>query len=438
MTKIRAGRSTRLYVLGAIVGVLASGAMVAPAAAEFTSGLEAYRKGEVDLALDLWRRYAVAGDVQSMKALGDYYAGKTIENSDGEKVGPEKTNKPNYVQALKWYTLAGHHDFAATFGTPDVYQRNAQIEALRALPDVRAEMTDADVVKAERLVSDALEGGSPRDIYAVADMYRRGAGLKKDNNRAYELFLVASRRGDRAATLELDVMREKALVDSKQIKAAEARAAVWQPPLPEEHTGQTAQMAELKRLQEELQAQKLQSALEAVSDIDVAVLQHSLRSLGFYFGGVDNKMGPQTREAIRRFQYSQVEDATDMTAAEKQNVKIGVLSATDTVSLISQAARRAGNDIAQYTYGVMHLRGIGVAKDGAQAVYWLTKAADQNVAEAHYALGVIYRDGSTSLNAVTPDKAKAAYHFATSAALGYGPAQRAVQLLKFEDPASVE
>ena len=426
----------RVAALAALA--MAAGAAATPAAAEYEMGLEAYRKGQSDVAIDLWRRYALAGDVRSMKALGDFYASAQIENSLGQEIGPEQIEKADYVRALKWYTLAAHHDFEEEFRTPSAYDRNAQIESQQRLPEIREQMTNADVAKAEKLVAATYERGSARQIFLAAEMFRRGSGLKKNNVRAYELYLVASERGASEATAELENMREKGLISGKEIEMAQSSAATWQPPLPEEHVGDTQQMAELKRLKEELQALRLQDAYEAVSDIDVSVLQHSLRALGFYFGSIDNKMGDQTREAIRRFQYSLVSGDMQMTAQQKRNVEVGVLSAKDTVTLISRAAARADNSIAQYTFGIMHLRGIGVGQDGTVATKWLKKAAAQNVAEAHYALGVIYRDGSTGLNAVTPNKSQAALHFAKAASLGYRPAQRALELLEFESPRSVD
>ncbi len=422
------------------VSALAVGAAIcaaAPASAEYDLGLEAFKRGEQELALDLWERYAVAGDVRSMKALGDFFSGQTILNSDGVEIEAEKKTRADYVQALKWYLLAANHDFNEEFKTPTVYERNAQIEADDRLPLIRAKMTDAEVKRAEKLVTDTFQRGRPRDIFLVAQMFQRGAGVAKNNIRAYELYTVASRRGVDDATRALQEMRAGGLIDDRQIKIAEDAALVWQPPLPEEHTGDTLQMSELKRLKAELQAIRLQGALEAVSDIDVSVLQHSLRALGYYFGGIDNKMGPQTREAIRRFQYAQVRDDRQMTAEEKRNVEIGVLSATDTVNLISQAARRADNEIAQYTYGIMHLQGIGVEQDGGLAVDWLKRAAARNVAEAHYALGVVYRDGTSGLNAVARSKADAALHFAKAGQLGYAPARKALELLEFESPRGV-
>ena len=85
-------------------------------------------------------------------------------------------------------------------------------------------------------------------------------------------------------------------------------------------------------------------------------------------------------------------------------------------------------------YGVMNARGVGVVQDGAEAVSWLKKAASADLALAHYALGVIYRDGTTGLNEVEPNKVEAAKHFAKAYALGYAPAGDALKLLEFSPP----
>ena len=149
-------------------------------------------------------------------------------------------------------------------------------------------------------------------------------------------------------------------------------------------------------------------------------------------------MGPQTRKAIRKFQYSQVRDRDDWTAERKKNAETGVLSARDTVALFRRAAVEAEHDMSQYVYGIMHVRGIGVQQDGDEAVRWFKAAASQNLALSHYALCKVYRDGTTGLNPVTPDKAMAALHCAKAESLGFAPAGRALELLEFEVPTKVE
>jgi TPR repeat protein len=296
-------------------------------------------------------------------------------------------------------------------------------------------MSDADVNKAETQVSETFQRGSPYDLYRLGDMYQRGAGVSKNNCKALMMYTLAKQRGVGEASIAAEEIEK--LMSKMEIKSAVEQSATWQPPLPVELVGQTPQMAENERLKIELEEIKLEDALEAVSDIDVELLQRALRALGFYYGPIDNSMGSDTREAIRRFQYSRVSSDTEMSDADKEAVRTGVLSARQTVQLIGAAAA-ANHPMSQYVYGIMYVRGIGVNQNGQEAVTWLTKAANSDLAIAHYALGVIYRDGTTGLNEVTPSKALAAQHFARAYALGYAPANQALRALEFEKPRSVE
>ncbi len=408
-------------------------ACAGPASASYEAGLKAYQNGQFDQAIDIWKRFAVAGDVRSKNILGDVYSGKILEGSPKAAV-PLEAIPVNNIEALKWYTLAAYHDFTA-YQRPTAEEVNARILAEHRLPDIRARMSTADVAKAEKLVSDTFERGSPYDLYRLGDMYQRGAGVAKNNTKALTMFALAKARGVGEASLAYEQLEK--LMTKQEIKLAEEASATWQPPLPEEHTGQTTQQKELERLRKELEELKLEDALEAVSDIDVELIQRALRSLGLYYGAIDNAMGPATREAIRRFQYSQVSSDQEMSEEDKEAVRTGVLSARQTVALFREASK-ADHPMSQYVYGIMHVRGIGVEQNGQEAVNWLTKSSKADLAIAHYALGVIYRDGTTGLNEVTPNKAYAARHFARAFALGYKPAGDALRLLEFEAPRNVE
>ena len=48
---------------------------------------------------------------------------------------------------------------------------------------------------------------------------------------------------------------------------------------------------------------------------------------------------------------------------------------------------------AQYSLAKCYLHGIGVNTDYSNAVYWLTKAANQGYIDAEFQLGECYRDG---------------------------------------------
>jgi len=420
------GKARRLIGGLAAASVLAFAA-ASPAYATYEAGLEAYKNGQYAQALDLWRRFAVAGDIRSKKILGDVYSGKPLEVARGAPAPLEEIPVDN-VQSLVWYTLAAYHDFSA-YQLPTAEEVNAQILAEARLTDIRFRMSSSDVDKAEDIIARTFEAGSPYDIYRLGEMYQKGAGVQKNNAKALEMYALAKERGVGEASAAYEFLEP--LMNKKEIKTALDKAADWQPPLPPEHTGKTRQQEELERLKKELEEIKMADALEAVSDIDVELIQRALNALGYRAGTVDNKLGPSTREAIRRFQYAQVARDFGMSESDKQSVVTGVLTPRQTVDLFGEAAK-ADHPMSQYVYGIMYVRGIGVEQDGAQAVNWLNKAADQNLAIAHYALGVVYRDGTTGLNEVSPDERKSAFHLARAAALGYKPANDALRRLSFE------
>ncbi|MEM9706994.1 MAG: peptidoglycan-binding protein [Pseudomonadota bacterium] len=420
-------RALRRAVATAVVA--ASLGIAAPASADYTIGLNAYKQGQYDQAIDIWRRATVGGDVQSMKILGDVFSGKVLEAKGVSAVPIEEIQVDN-VEALMWYTLAAYHDFGQ-FHRPTTSEVNSRILAQQRLAAIRFRMSNSDVRKAEKLIANRFERGSAFDIYRLGRLYQEGSGVSKNNVRALTLYMIAKDRGVGEASAAFEDL--ESLMTKKEIELSLAAATDWQPPLPIEHRGPTKEQQKLAEMRSELEQIRRETALQAVADLDVELIQRALRSLGFYFGGIDNKTGPQTRAAIRRFQFSQVKADRKMTEAEKDAVRTGVLSAEQTVDLFREAAKN-DHPMSQYVYGIMFAQGIGVESNGAEALKWLSEAAEQDLAISHYALGVLYRDGTTGLNEVTPDRPKAAIHFSRAFALGYRPAGDALRRLEWEDP----
>ncbi|MCA8894561.1 MAG: hypothetical protein KDA48_04830, partial [Amphiplicatus sp.] len=145
----------RRALAGAVAATALSLAFAGSASANFEAGLSAYERGEYEQAIDIWKRFAVAGDVRSKKILGDVYSGKILEDSRKSAVPLETGVGIDNVEALKWYTLAAYHDFSA-YTPPTADEVNARILAEERLPDIRFRMSTSDVSKAERLVSDTF------------------------------------------------------------------------------------------------------------------------------------------------------------------------------------------------------------------------------------------------------------------------------------------
>ncbi|MGH8566565.1 MAG: tetratricopeptide repeat protein [Gammaproteobacteria bacterium] len=61
--------------------------------------------------------------------------------------------------------------------------------------------------------------------------------------------------------------------------------------------------------------------------------------------------------------------------------------------MLRPLAETAHHPYAQYYLGIMYLNGQGVAPDLKEAARWLTRAAEQGVAQAQYRLGQLYAKG---------------------------------------------
>ncbi|MEL7030229.1 MAG: peptidoglycan-binding protein, partial [Pseudomonadota bacterium] len=328
------------------------------------------------------------------------------------------------VQAMKWYTLAAYHEFGE-YVTPTAQEVNAKILAEGRLSDVKFNLTSREVKKAEGLIEDAYESGSPHEIFQLARLYQYGHGVAKDNVKAAQFYQIAAMNGVKSAGPAYD--KVKNLLDEKESKQTKAKVVAWQPPLPELHQGDTAQMKKLKALIDELEAEQLNTARERLFDVrdDMQLIQRALKVTGFDPGPIDGKPGPQTRNAINDFQrVNKFPISPDLQDAEL-------------VKLFEKAANN-GDSYSEYAYGVMFLEGIGVKQHGKNAEKWLKAAKDKDLTEAYYALGVLYRDGldtppegdkKTNI-AKSTDKARS--NFAQAAYRNYAPARSALDELNAE------
>ena len=85
-----------------------------------------------------------------------------------------------------------------------------------------------------------------------------------------------------------------------------------------------------------------------------------------------------------------------------------------------RAGADKGDAKAQYELGRAFFSGtLGVAKDEAEAVKWFRKAAEQNVADAQFSLGVCYANGQ----GVTEDDAESVKWFRKAAEQNFADAQ---------------
>ena len=399
-----------------------------------TLGAQAFFDRKADEAETIWTQYALAGDVRVMKNLGDYFSDAALEElglTDAPSTlipGLKADNAQAmawYARVIAWYVERDRHD---VFYSDDRLLR----QSLRAFTVLRANSSSADVSLALAQTENMLERGDVSGLYSLGLAYLVGMPFDYDLRKGMVYLKLAADRNLDSALRDFEA--RTGLLSRQDAIEIEDRTAHWRPPLPGAYAGTAQQQTELERLRLELEQVQKERALALVDDIDIDIIKRLLRSLGHYDGPIDNETGPALREGVRRFQQSLASD--NLTEEEKEAMRTGVLTPTQTVELVKRSAA-TGYPMGAYVFGIMYYRGIGVAPDGALALKWLTVAADADLALGHYALGFVYRDGADGTNPVAPDKNKAAHHFKRAAALGYVPAERALAELT-EAPTLVE
>ena len=416
---------------------LAGGLITAgPAAADFDDALKAYSLNKYEDAVDLWQRYAVAGDIKSKQILGDVYSGKELE-SDKPLTLPAKTGviPQDDVEGLAWYILAAHHDFGSYNQDPTYREINAKYKAQERIPVLTARMSTLDVKKAQKRVVTILSAESEFDLYRLGMLYQSGSGLPKNNIEALKFYELAKGRNRNSNAQASDAAKYLiSQMSKKDIEKAQDLAANWEPPLPEALQDKTPRQIELEEELDKLRSIQLAQSLANIEEEfskNEDLLQSALAALGFYQGNIDGSVGPETRIAIKNFQYSLVKDNKKMTDEEKRDLQTGSLTSEQKVTLIQKAAKRE-HPQSQYVYGLMFAEGIGVPVNGENSIKWLKASAGYGYALAHYALGVHYRDGIAGEDPVSPSVSDATFHFGQALALGHQPARKALLTLNYD------
>ncbi|NHK28922.1 hypothetical protein FF098_013450 [Parvularcula flava] len=429
-------RGIAAAAIGIAAGLLPAGA----AFADYDDALNAYASQKFENAVDLWVRYAVAGDVKSKQALGDVYAGKGLEAGPeytGVLTSPSDTGviPQDDVEALAWYILAANHDFDSYNQSPTYRDVNAKFVAQEQIPILKKRMSDNDVYQSQLRVVEILSAESEFDLYRLGMMFQTGAGLPKDNIEALKYFELAKGRNRNSNAPASEAAKYLiTLMNPRDVDTAQDLAANWEPPLPEALKNKTPRQEALEMELARLRSIQLAEAIDNIEEEfsnNEDLLQSSLAALGFYQGSIDGKVGPETRTSVRNFQYSLYQKNREMTEEEKRNKMTGTLSPEQKVQLVQLAADRE-HPQSQYVYGIMYTRGIGVAKNGEKAVYWLKKSANYGYSLAHYALGVAFRDGIYGEDPVEPDVSEATFHFGQAYALGHQQAQEDLIKLRYE------
>lgn len=176
-------RSDLVMLAGAAFALMA-GAL--PAHADTKAGVDAWSRGEYELAVKEWRQPALAGDADAQFNLGQAY-----------KLG--RGVKTDLDVALDWYRKAaaqGHVQAADSCG----HLLHYQTKISEALPFLTA----------------SSDRGEPRAQYLLATELFNGINIGKDWVRAYALMTRASSAGMASASRSLAQMDQYIPIEERQ------------------------------------------------------------------------------------------------------------------------------------------------------------------------------------------------------------------------------
>lgn len=419
----------RTLICGVSAAAISALATAPAAYADHTKGVQAYKSGQIDTARDTWLRYARAGDVRSMKILGDLYS---LDKLPEVPIAPIPRGADgidtDLTEALAWYTLAAYYEPEIEMGPEE---RSTQIIAEERVAELRETMTEKEVNKAQKRIHYLLaSSGSGYHMLVLAKLYQRGLGMPKDDKEALLFFRLAADREIPTAAAYADSLAGRVRMAGKQKEQFEEKYINWQPPLPSDYRDDTPYLKKLERENKEAEARELREALERTDRIPTLLIQEALNALGYRAGAEDGNFGPSTRAAVRRWETDKVKKVKSLSAEEKLARVDGLLAPAEKVDLIKAAAGR-GHPKSQYTLGLLYAEGIGVEADGDKAVKELKKASE-HLAIANYALGMIYIRGTTGVEPIQPDSAEARYYLSQAYARGYTPALEPLRQIEFE------
>lgn len=168
------------------LAALALSIPAAPAAADVKTGVDAWSRGEYEVAVKQWRDPALKGDADAQFNMGQAY-----------KMG--RGVKPDLNVALDWYKKAadqGHLQAADSYGHLLHYQG----KVAESLPYLKT----------------SSDRGDPRAQYLLATELFNGVNIEKDWVRAYALMTRASSAGMAPASRSLSQMDQYIPLEQRQ------------------------------------------------------------------------------------------------------------------------------------------------------------------------------------------------------------------------------
>lgn len=152
------------------------------------------------------------------------------------------------------------------------------------------------------------EAGDADAQYILGRMFSRGLGVVQDFAEAYKWYSLAAARGQRLAPSARAAVAAK--LTPAQLAAAQQLARAWQPlgrlpaPAAAPPPAATPPPATPPAVTADTKAATgpVDESSDESSETTIALIQLSLKQLGFAIDHIDGKLGPATRAAIRAFQ----------------------------------------------------------------------------------------------------------------------------------------
>lgn len=172
---------------------------VAPVHAGFKDGVEAYKKGDYEVAFKEFQTLAKEGNVRAQNTLAYMYEkGRGVEQ--------------DLLAAVRWYRRAADQgDPLAQYNLAIMYYNG------KGVPKNYTESAD--------LFRKAAEGGYSKALFNLGEMCRQGQGVLRDHTQAFVWYTLAAAYGDPVAADARDKIAQK--LRPEQISGAEAKAQAW-------------------------------------------------------------------------------------------------------------------------------------------------------------------------------------------------------------------
>ena len=201
LKKTRSGKTAPLYHRWSVLmAAILAMTVAAPAkAADFQTGLQAFRAGDMQRALAEWEPLARSGRADAQHALGMMHEyGRGLNRDD--------------AQAIQWYEKAARQNYAEAQYRLGVLHENGW----GVVPDPAQAVT---------WYARAADLGHVFAQHDLAFMYLHGTGVARDKVEAYKWLKIAETQRADVMTKHLKTVSDT--MTPAQIAKAESRARMW-------------------------------------------------------------------------------------------------------------------------------------------------------------------------------------------------------------------